>query len=232
MGRAGSTPPPTGRLAHSTVLFALLGLAAAAARHPRPALCGEHPVVPGDRMFPAQPFTTTPLLVVMGVSAVVSRPSPPDPAGTRWDRLEDDLHPPANLASMTSGRLLTERDRRPWRPGVVTAWRCGIATGTGCADRGRTERRVRPPVRWPRPDRRRNGRPSDHLMPAPLRAATSRRSKDPSRTEMSSRFRSNWRPTNRCGYSCGGRSTRANPNRITRKPTGIDILPNPRLVER
>ena len=72
-----------------------------------------------------------PVLVVMGVSGsgkstvaglVASR--------LGWDLAEgDDLHPPANVAKMHSGRPLTDDDRWPWLESIADWIRAHTASG-------------------------------------------------------------------------------------------------------
>jgi gluconokinase len=77
------------------------------------------------------------VLVVMGVSGSgKSRVAGLLAGRLGWDLEEgDDLHPPANIAKMSSGHPLTDEDRWPWLAKVADwirartdAHRCGIIT--------------------------------------------------------------------------------------------------------
>jgi gluconokinase len=51
-------------------------------------------------------------------------------AALGWEFLEgDDFHPPANLAKMSSGRPLDDRDRAPWLARLVTEIRARLDAG-------------------------------------------------------------------------------------------------------
>ncbi|MEZ5088453.1 MAG: gluconokinase [Micropruina sp.] len=71
------------------------------------------------------------VLVVMGVSGTGKSTVAGMLAGRLgWDLEEgDDLHPPANVAKMASGRPLTDDDRWPWLD-RVSAW-IQLHTGSG-----------------------------------------------------------------------------------------------------
>lgn len=127
-------------------------------------------------------MTTT--VVVMGVSG-----SGKTTVGTRlaaargWPFLDaDDLHPPANVDAMRSGRPLTEAQRDPWLA-AVAAWigdreRAGEDAVVACSALRRAHRdRLRaghPSVRFLHLDvpaaelRARLARRAGHFMPASL----------------------------------------------------------------
>ena len=98
------------------------------------------------------------ILVVMGVSGsgkttigrqVASRLSWPFKEG-------DDLHPPANIAKMEAGTVLTDADRAPWLAAVarwIDGWRrAGVSGVITCSALKRSYRRGlargRPEVRF------------------------------------------------------------------------------------
>jgi len=98
------------------------------------------------------------ILVVMGVSGsgkttigrqVASRLSWPFKEG-------DDLHPPANIAKMEAGTVLTDADRAPWLAAVarwIDGWRrAGVSGVITCSALKRTYRRGlargRPEIRF------------------------------------------------------------------------------------
>lgn len=93
----------------------------------------------------------------------------------------DDLHPPANIATMAAGAALTEADRAPWLAAVAAVLRdrgpCFVACSALRAAHRERLRRDAPATRFvlldvPRRElERRIRHRSDHFMPASLLAS-------------------------------------------------------------
>jgi gluconokinase len=126
--------------------------------------------------------TSQPLLVAMGVSG--SGKSVVGAALAQRLRIPfvdaDDLHPPANIAKMTAGHALDDRDRHPWLE-AIGVWLSAHDAGGGVVSCSALKRKYRDQLRHHAPrvvfvhldgareviEHRQASRPG-HFMPASL----------------------------------------------------------------